>query len=130
MTINDFPTCDYKNCDSKIEKKSKKVNKSKSGLFDSLVNKRLEAIDKKNPSMNCVATIEEVDREKNKIKIHFDGWTNKYDYWTDTADLSLFPAGYMRYIEKCQITVPYGFHKPKGINNLLFSFIYHKSYKF
>ena len=27
----------------------------------------------------CVATI--VDMKKEKLKIHYDGWTKKYDFW-------------------------------------------------
>lgn len=27
----------------------------------------------------CVAQICDIDEEKNLVKIHFDGWTNRYD---------------------------------------------------
>ena len=92
--------------------------------LDSLTGKKLEAIDKQNPNLCCVATIEEVDREKNRIRVHFDGWTNRYDYWTETEDLALFPAGYMRFMKKCQKTVPYTFEKPRGINIFYFDILH------
>lgn len=41
---------------------------------------KLEAVDKANSSLVCVATINDVLGEW--LLIHFDGWTNEYDYWT------------------------------------------------
>ena len=29
-----------------------------------------------------------------KVKIHFDEWTCKYDYWTDTEAIDLHPVGW------------------------------------
>ena len=29
-----------------------------------------------------------------KIKIHFDGWTCRYDYWSDADTLDLHPVGW------------------------------------
>ncbi|GFS20600.1 lethal(3)malignant brain tumor-like protein 1, partial [Elysia marginata] len=56
---------------------------------------RLEALDKLNPSLICVATITDINQEAGKVLIHFDGWTKKYDYWTDFSDPDLHPLGYM-----------------------------------
>ncbi|RUS71045.1 hypothetical protein EGW08_021191, partial [Elysia chlorotica] len=59
------------------------------------VGMRLEARDKLNPHLICVATIQEVDFEKDEVLIHFDGWTKKYDYRTKFSDPDLHPLGYM-----------------------------------
>lgn len=40
---------------------------------------KLEAVDKKNPSLMCVATI--TDMVDNRLLIHFDNWDENYDYW-------------------------------------------------
>ncbi|KAK3737158.1 hypothetical protein RRG08_016463 [Elysia crispata] len=59
------------------------------------VGMRLEALDKLNPSLICVATIDDINVEKEEVLIHFDGWTRKYDYWTKFSDPALHPLGYM-----------------------------------
>ena len=48
---------------------------------------RLEAKDRLNPNLICVATI--TDIRDGKLLIHFDGWSNRYDYWCepDTPDI-------------------------------------------
>ena len=39
---------------------------------------RLEAVDRQNPSLVCVATLVTVDRARGDcLLIHFDGWTEK-----------------------------------------------------
>lgn len=40
---------------------------------------KLEAVDRKNPSLICVATIAAV--VDNRLLIHFDNWDETYDYW-------------------------------------------------
>jgi hypothetical protein len=40
---------------------------------------RLEAVDRKNPTYVCVATIKNVDSQ-GAITITFDGWGDAYDY--------------------------------------------------
>lgn len=40
---------------------------------------KLEAVDRKNPSLICVATISAV--VDNRLLIHFDNWDDTYDYW-------------------------------------------------
>eukprot|EP01062_Namystynia_karyoxenos_P061169 TRINITY_DN5327_c0_g1_i1.p1 TRINITY_DN5327_c0_g1~~TRINITY_DN5327_c0_g1_i1.p1 ORF type:complete len:239 (+),score=47.17 TRINITY_DN5327_c0_g1_i1:66-719(+) len=49
------------------------------------VGHRIEAVDVKTPGLICVATIADVSADHQRVKIHFDGWTNVYDYW-DAAD--------------------------------------------
>jgi hypothetical protein len=44
---------------------------------------RLEAIDRKNPTMLCVASVAKVERkagQEDVLTIHFDGWQDNYDY--------------------------------------------------
>ncbi|XP_052759659.1 uncharacterized protein LOC128202664 [Mya arenaria] len=55
---------------------------------------RLEAIDKKNPSLCCAATVCKVF-EDGKVQIHFDGWGDNYDYVTTMDDPALHPIGWM-----------------------------------
>lgn len=40
---------------------------------------KLEAVDRKNPSLLCVATV--TDMVDNRLLIHFDNWDESYDYW-------------------------------------------------
>ena len=49
---------------------------------------KLEAKDRQNPSMICVATVSDVN-SNGKLLIHFDGWGDNYNYWCwpDTADI-------------------------------------------
>ncbi|XP_076872700.1 lethal(3)malignant brain tumor-like protein 3 isoform X2 [Brachyhypopomus gauderio] len=56
------------------------------------VNMKLEVVDKRNPMLVRVATV--VDRDDHRIKVHFDGWMDEYDYWTDTDSPDIHPAGW------------------------------------
>ncbi|CAL1285757.1 unnamed protein product [Larinioides sclopetarius] len=53
---------------------------------------KLEAVDKKNSSLVCVATITDV--MDNRFLIHFDGWEDVYDYWADATSPHLHPVGW------------------------------------
>ena len=63
-------------------------------------NQRLEALDKMTGGIICGATITEVvptfvDGFANvQIKIHFDGWSKRYDYTTNTIDEAIHPLKY------------------------------------
>ncbi|XP_072460373.1 lethal(3)malignant brain tumor-like protein 4 isoform X2 [Notamacropus eugenii] len=57
-----------------------------------LVNMKLEAVDKRNPSLIRVASV--VDVEDQRIKVHFDGWSHKYDYWMDVDSPDIHPIGW------------------------------------
>nr|XP_015095466.1 lethal(3)malignant brain tumor-like protein 4 isoform X1 [Vicugna pacos]XP_031546086.1 lethal(3)malignant brain tumor-like protein 4 isoform X1 [Vicugna pacos] len=57
-----------------------------------LPNMKLEVVDKRNPRLIRVATIVDVDDQR--IKVHFDGWDHKYDYWTDADSPDIHPAGW------------------------------------
>ncbi|KAM6428057.1 lethal(3)malignant brain tumor-like protein 4 isoform 2-T2 [Liasis olivaceus] len=56
------------------------------------VGMKLEAVDKKNPSLMCVATI--ADMLDNRLLVHFDNWGESYDYWCDASSPYIRPVGY------------------------------------
>ncbi|KAM4797300.1 lethal(3)malignant brain tumor-like protein 4 isoform 2-T2 [Rhinophrynus dorsalis] len=56
------------------------------------VGMKLEAVDRKNPSLLCVATI--ADIVENRLLIHFDSWDHGYDYWCDSSSPYIRPVGY------------------------------------
>ncbi|KAJ8372082.1 hypothetical protein AAFF_G00294960 [Aldrovandia affinis] len=53
---------------------------------------KLEAVDKRNPALLRVATVQEA--ESHRIKIHFDGWSHMYDDWVDSDHPDIHPAGW------------------------------------
>ena len=55
---------------------------------------KIEAVDKYNPSMIRIATI--VDVNKNQIKIHFDNWSDIYDFWSDTTSDDIHPINWCK----------------------------------
>ena len=68
---------------------------------------RLEAKDRQHPTMVCVATISEVDRN-GRLLIHFDGWGENYDYWCEPDSTDIHPMGWCK--ERRQ-----KLEKPKGV---------------
>ncbi|XP_060069823.1 uncharacterized protein LOC132549872, partial [Ylistrum balloti] len=56
---------------------------------------RLEALDRLNPSLVCVATVSQINETDGRLLIHFDGWTKRYDYWSEPESKDLHPIGYM-----------------------------------
>ncbi|KAM6045289.1 lethal(3)malignant brain tumor-like protein 4 isoform 2-T2 [Chlamydotis macqueenii] len=74
---------------------------------------KLEAVDKKNPSLMCVATI--TDMVDNRLLIHFDNWDESYDYWCEASSPYIRPVGY------CQetgtpLTTPPGYRDSKAFS--------------
>ena len=59
------------------------------------VGMKLEAKDRKNPSLICVATIIDINSE-DELLIHFDGWTDKYDYWCEPDTPDIHPRGWCK----------------------------------
>ena len=53
---------------------------------------KLEAMDRKNPELVCVATITEI--EGKRLLIHFDGWPQYYDYWCEPDTIDIHPIGW------------------------------------
>ncbi|XP_073672672.1 lethal(3)malignant brain tumor-like protein 3 [Garra rufa] len=56
------------------------------------LNMKLEVVDKRNPALMRVATV--VDTDDHRLRIHFDGWTDEYDYWIDADSPDIHPAGW------------------------------------
>ena len=50
----------------------------------------VEAKDRQNPSMICVAKIRSINPQ-GKLLIHFDGWSQQYDYWCEPSSLDIHP---------------------------------------
>ncbi|KAM5305745.1 lethal(3)malignant brain tumor-like protein 1 isoform 8-T11 [Glossophaga mutica] len=57
-----------------------------------LVNMKLEAVDRRNPALIRVASVEDV--EDHRVKLHFDGWSHAYDFWIDADHPDIHPAGW------------------------------------
>ena len=55
---------------------------------------KLEAVDKANSSLICVATINDILGDW--LLIHFDGWDDSYDYWTQTNSPYLHPINWCK----------------------------------
>ncbi|XP_061821342.1 lethal(3)malignant brain tumor-like protein 4 [Nerophis lumbriciformis] len=61
---------------------------------DFRVGMKLEAVDKKNPGLVCVASIADVIDDR--FLVHFDNWDNSYDYWCDSS------SPYIHHVSWCQ----------------------------
>nr|CAD7201775.1 unnamed protein product [Timema douglasi] len=55
---------------------------------------KLEAVDRKNSSMVCVATVS--DLIDSRILVHFDSWDKMYDYWADPTSPYIHPVGWCK----------------------------------
>uniref|UniRef100_A0A2K6LF40 L3MBTL histone methyl-lysine binding protein 3 n=1 Tax=Rhinopithecus bieti TaxID=61621 RepID=A0A2K6LF40_RHIBE len=53
---------------------------------------KLEVVDKRNPMFIRVATV--ADTDDHRVKVHFDGWNNCYDYWIDADSPDIHPVGW------------------------------------
>ena len=53
---------------------------------------KLEAIDPKHPSYICVCTIVRV--KGTRLRLHFDGWSESYDFWTSADSPFIFHVGW------------------------------------
>lgn len=56
------------------------------------VGMRLEAIDPQHPSIFCVVSVEEV--QGYRMRLHFDGYPDVYDYWVNADSCDIFPPGW------------------------------------
>lgn len=57
-----------------------------------VVGQKLEAIDPQNCGLFCVCTV--VDKKGFRVKLHFDGYHNSYDFWVNADSKEIFPAGW------------------------------------
>nr|XP_039271805.1 lethal(3)malignant brain tumor-like protein 3 isoform X1 [Styela clava] len=69
---------------SDIETKSKDITFK--------IGQKLEAVDKHNPDLICVATVQDVINEQ--VLIHFDGWSNKFDFWCPISSQLIHSTGW------------------------------------
>uniref|UniRef100_A0A8C9XRM9 SAM domain-containing protein n=1 Tax=Sander lucioperca TaxID=283035 RepID=A0A8C9XRM9_SANLU len=56
------------------------------------VNQKLEAVDRRNPMLIRVATVTET--EDYRLKVHYDGWSQQFDVWSDSDLADLHPVGW------------------------------------
>ncbi|XP_062871426.1 lethal(3)malignant brain tumor-like protein 1 [Trichomycterus rosablanca] len=55
---------------------------------------KLEAVDRMNPSLICVATVTDVVGRR--FLVHFDNWDDTYDYWCDARSPYIHPIGWCK----------------------------------
>uniref|UniRef100_A0A8C1NKJ8 L3MBTL histone methyl-lysine binding protein 3 n=1 Tax=Cyprinus carpio TaxID=7962 RepID=A0A8C1NKJ8_CYPCA len=77
------------------------------------VGMKLEAIDKKNPSFICVATI--TDMVDSRFLVHFDNWDESYDYWCDATSPYIHPVGWCQENGRT-LTTPPGYPDVKNFS--------------
>ncbi|XP_022916154.1 lethal(3)malignant brain tumor-like protein 4 isoform X2 [Onthophagus taurus] len=53
---------------------------------------KLEGIDPQHPSYFCILTVAEVIGYR--MRLHFDGYPDNYDFWTNADSMNIFPAGW------------------------------------
>uniref|UniRef100_H3A311 Lethal(3)malignant brain tumor-like protein 1 n=1 Tax=Latimeria chalumnae TaxID=7897 RepID=H3A311_LATCH len=75
------------------------------------VGMKLEAVDRMNPSLICVATVTDV--VDNRFLVHFDNWDDTYDYWCDASSPYIHPIGWCQDIGK-PLTPPQGYPSPEN----------------
>ncbi|XP_054553691.1 lethal(3)malignant brain tumor-like protein 1 isoform X1 [Talpa occidentalis] len=56
------------------------------------VGMKLEAVDRMNPSLVCVASVTDV--VDSRFLVHFDNWDDTYDYWCDPSSPYIHPVGW------------------------------------
>lgn len=57
------------------------------------VGMKLEARDRKHPSLVCVASVNDIN-PKGWLLVHFDGWSPVYDYWCAPDSTDIHPIGW------------------------------------
>ncbi|XP_027459387.1 lethal(3)malignant brain tumor-like protein 3 isoform X4 [Zalophus californianus] len=68
------------------------------------VGMKLEAVDKKNPTFICVATV--TDMVDNRFLVHFDNWDESYDYWCEASSPHIHPVGWCKEHRRTLVTPP------------------------
>ncbi|XP_078275308.1 lethal(3)malignant brain tumor-like protein 1 isoform X2 [Rhinoraja longicauda] len=74
------------------------------------VGMKLEAVDRMNPSLICVATV--TDIVDSRFLVHFDNWDDTYDYWCDASSPYIHPVGWCQQHGK-PLTPPQGYVQPE-----------------
>ncbi|XP_075905131.1 lethal(3)malignant brain tumor-like protein 4 isoform X6 [Nelusetta ayraudi] len=75
------------------------------------VGMKLEAVDKKNPGLVCVASVTDVMDDR--FLVHFDNWDDTYDYWCDSSSPSIHPVGWCEEHGR-PLTAPQGHPNPEN----------------
>ncbi|CAB1329426.1 unnamed protein product [Coregonus sp. 'balchen'] len=73
------------------------------------VGMKLEAVDRMNPSLICVATVTDVVDDR--FLVHFDNWDDTYDYWCDASSPYIHPIGWCQE-RSLPLTPPQGYPDP------------------
>ncbi|XP_048968861.1 lethal(3)malignant brain tumor-like protein 4 isoform X4 [Canis lupus baileyi] len=101
----------------KLQNAPKKLfrNRSSNGPMpkEFQVGMKLEAIDRKNPSLVCVATI--ADIVEDRLLVHFDNWDDSYDYWCDVNSPYVQPVGWCQENGRTLIA-PQGYPDPENFS--------------
>ncbi|XP_054099955.2 lethal(3)malignant brain tumor-like protein 4 isoform X4 [Callithrix jacchus] len=77
------------------------------------VGMKLEAVDRKNPSLVCVATI--ADIVEDRLLVHFDNWDDSFDYWCDVNSPYVQPVGWCQENGRTLIA-PQGYPDPENFS--------------
>uniref|UniRef100_A0A667XD84 SAM domain-containing protein n=1 Tax=Myripristis murdjan TaxID=586833 RepID=A0A667XD84_9TELE len=72
---------------------------------------KLEAVDRKNPSLVCVASVADVIEQR--FLVHFDNWDDTYDYWCDSSSPYIHPVGWCEEQGR-PLTAPQGHPSPEN----------------
>uniref|UniRef100_A0A3P8RNQ9 SAM domain-containing protein n=1 Tax=Amphiprion percula TaxID=161767 RepID=A0A3P8RNQ9_AMPPE len=75
------------------------------------VGMKLEAVDRKNPGLVCVASVADVIDDH--FLVHFDNWDDTYDYWCDSSSPYIHPVGWCEEQGR-PLTAPQGHPNPEG----------------
>ncbi len=84
---------------------------SSAGKFK--VGMKIEAKDRQYPTLTCVSTIQDI--RGGQVLVHFDGWSNSYDYWCPHDSTDIHPKGWC---SKHGLDL----QPPKGIQGYLLAF--------
>uniref|UniRef100_A0A2K6EKN3 L3MBTL histone methyl-lysine binding protein 4 n=1 Tax=Propithecus coquereli TaxID=379532 RepID=A0A2K6EKN3_PROCO len=98
----------------KLQNAPKKLfrNRSSNGPMpkEFQVGMKLEAVDRKNPSLVCVATI--ADIVEDRLLVHFENWDDSYDYWCVVNSPYVQPVGWCQENGRTLIAPP-GYPDPE-----------------
>ncbi|XP_008575115.1 PREDICTED: lethal(3)malignant brain tumor-like protein 4 [Galeopterus variegatus] len=111
-----FVWMDYlKACKLQNAPKKLFINRSSNGPMpkEFQVGMKLEAVDRKNPSLVCVATI--ADIVEDRLLVHFDNWDDCYDYWCDVNSPYVQPVGWCQENGRTLIA-PQGYPDPENFS--------------
>ena len=67
---------------------------------------KLEGIDPKHPSLYCVLSVAEI--RGFRLRLHFDGYSECHDFWTNADSPFIFPVGWAEKNNK-KLQPPKGF---------------------